>query len=456
MWTPILTERDGPLYRGLADAIAAAIDEGDLGPGDRLPTQRDLAGRLGIALTTVTRGYAEAERRGLIRGEVGRGTFVRTPTVRGPAIREESAPGDVDLRANVLVPWPFGPELLDRAARHLTQADPGELFAYGAYRGQPTHCEAGAELMRRVGLDTDVGQVVVTTGVQHGITVVLAALCSAGDAVLVGEVTYSGFRAAARVLGIRLVPIPLDAEGPAPDAVREAVRTHRPKALICTPTLHNPTSTVMSDARRDAIAAIVDEFGLAFIEDDSYGFVLPDIVPLAGRIRNAYYLLGTSKPLIPSLRVGYVRAPDGAAADRLEGVIAATVMMCSRPMADLASAWIRDGTLDRVAAWKREQFATRQAAVRRGLGGTDYQTHPKSPHGWLRLPEHWTTREFVHRAAMHRIHVAPAEDFAVGREAPHAVRLCVGSAPSRAALESAAATLASLVREAPEAGRMVV
>ncbi|MFP2906993.1 GntR family transcriptional regulator [Pyxidicoccus sp. 3LFB2] len=83
-WTPQLRGRDGPLYRVIADALAADIDEGRLAPGTRLPTHRELAETVGVTVGTVTRAYAEAERRGLIGGEVGRGTFVRHREAASP------------------------------------------------------------------------------------------------------------------------------------------------------------------------------------------------------------------------------------------------------------------------------------------------------------------------------------------------------------------------------------
>ena len=79
--------RGNPLYLALAGAIAADVQTGRLKAGDRLPPHRDLADALGVTVTTVTRGYDEAERRGLIRGEVGRGTFVTPPVFAPPAAR---------------------------------------------------------------------------------------------------------------------------------------------------------------------------------------------------------------------------------------------------------------------------------------------------------------------------------------------------------------------------------
>src|SRR3954465_14853317 len=105
-------QRTGPIYRAIADAVSHEIETGRLKPGARLPTQRVLARQLGVTLTTVTRAYVEAQRRGLLSGEVGRGTFVRpTPfEVEGPA------QGMLDLAVNAIMPAPYSEELADRLA----------------------------------------------------------------------------------------------------------------------------------------------------------------------------------------------------------------------------------------------------------------------------------------------------------------------------------------------------
>src|SRR5689334_1191017 len=85
MWQPEITNLPGPRYIAIAEALAADVRTGQLAPGDRLPTHRDLAFKLGVTVGTVSRAYAEAERRGLIGGEVGRGTFVRPDARRRKA-----------------------------------------------------------------------------------------------------------------------------------------------------------------------------------------------------------------------------------------------------------------------------------------------------------------------------------------------------------------------------------
>ena len=90
MWNPHSLRGDGPRYLALADRIEADVESGRLRPGMQLPPQRALAASLGIDFTTVSRAYTEARRRGLVRGHVGRGTFVRDRTTR--AKRGDQAP----------------------------------------------------------------------------------------------------------------------------------------------------------------------------------------------------------------------------------------------------------------------------------------------------------------------------------------------------------------------------
>ena len=99
-WIPSISKSDGPLYLGIADAIADAIESGELADGARLPPQRSMATALGIDYTTVSRAYAEAGKRGLVEGRVGQGTFVvRRPL--GKPMTPAATGGQVDLGMNI-------------------------------------------------------------------------------------------------------------------------------------------------------------------------------------------------------------------------------------------------------------------------------------------------------------------------------------------------------------------
>src|SRR5436190_22311099 len=101
-WAPEIRQRKGPRYLAIAEVLAEDAGAGRLRPGARLPTHRELADHLGLTVGTVTRAYAEAARRNLISGEVGRGTFLRGPAARFATARGAGAadPGLIDLSAN--------------------------------------------------------------------------------------------------------------------------------------------------------------------------------------------------------------------------------------------------------------------------------------------------------------------------------------------------------------------
>ena len=141
MWKPTLDKRQGPLYLAIADAIADGIDTGQLMPGDRLPPHRDMAFNLKITVGTVTRGYAEAERRGLTVGEVGRGTYIRgADSKRNPpmfSILHDEEAGMVDLSLNYPVEGGQGAHFAKTAAAIASDANVALLLRYQPAAGHP-------------------------------------------------------------------------------------------------------------------------------------------------------------------------------------------------------------------------------------------------------------------------------------------------------------------------------
>jgi DNA-binding transcriptional MocR family regulator len=466
MWTPDLRPRRGPRYLAIADALADDAVAGRLPAGTRLPTHRELADRLGVTVGTVTRGYAEATRRGLVSGEVGRGTFVRAAA--GPGLASVAPlppePGLVDLSANLPpeAPGDRTGAALARTLKALAQRkDLERLLGYPAEGGAPEHRAAGAVWARRAGLDVTADRVLVSSGSQHGMTAVFAALLSPGDLVLTDALTYPGMKALASLLSLRLQGLPMDEQGLLPDALAAACRTGSPRALYCMPTLQNPTAAVMGDGRRKEIASIAREHGLLVVEDDVHGH-LPEKSPrpLAAQLPElAVYLTGTSKSLAPGLRVGFIAAPR-ALAPRLSAAIRGTTWMAAPLMAEIAARWIGDGTADAVLARKRKETAARNALAARVLDGARYAAHPASFHLWLHLPEPWRADAFAAAARRQGVAITPAAAFAAtaggprprrgAAAVPEAVRVCLGGARDRAGLERALGVLRGLLQASPE------
>jgi DNA-binding transcriptional MocR family regulator len=445
------------LYQAIVEALAEDIGRGRLANGMRLPTHRDLAESLGVTVGTVSRAYTEAARRGLVSGEVGRGTFVRAAGSR----HDEAADAVVDLGQNHPPDPPSSPQ---RTALHATLADLAErtdvarFLDYPAAGGNAADREAGASWVARAGVPAGAEEVIVCTGSQHGLTVLLATLLEPGDLLLTEELTYAGLKAVAGLLRLRLRGLAMDRHGLRPDALEDACREGGAKAAYLIPTLHNPTTAVMPAERRAEIVAVARAHGLALVEDDVHG-LLPESrpAPLAALApERTYYLTSTSKTLAPGLRIAYVKAP-GAMVPRLEAALRATTWAVAPLTAAVASQWIRDGTADALVAARRAEARARQAIARERLAGADFDAHPEAYYLWLRLPDPWRSDSLVAEARARGVLLTPAGAFAVGRgPVPHAVRVCTGAARTRESLARGLSVVADLLHAGDPAGAAVV
>jgi DNA-binding transcriptional MocR family regulator len=455
IWTPDLSRHEGSRYTAIVEAIAEDIEHGRLKPGDRMPTHRDLATRLGVTTGTVTRAYAEAARRGLLVGETGRGTFVKGDLL-GLDLNAAEDEALIDLSSNN--PPPSSGDLLGQAlARTLSDFSArrglAALLTYQpAAAGLGRHRVAGAEWIERSGLRTRPENLLVCNGALHAMTVVFATLCRPGDTVFTESLTYPGMKNLANLLNLRLQGLPMDGEGIIPEAFEEACRRGAARVLYTIPTVQNPLGAVMTEGRRREIAAVASAHEVAVVEDDVHSFMLPSPPPPLASFapENSYYILSTSKSIAGGMRVGYLAAPERMV-DPLATSLRATVWMAAPLMAEIVTEWIRDGTADRLVEQRRAEAAARQELAARALEGFQFDAHPLSFHLWLHLPEPWRSNEFAAQLKRRGVLVSPSEVFVPGREeAPHAVRVCLGTPRNRALLEGALAVVREVLQETPD------
>lgn len=460
MWTPDL-EAAETKAEAIAEAIARDVERGKLGPGDRLPPQRRLAERLGLAVGTVSRGYGEAEDRGLVVGEVGRGTFVRRPESLERWGKEASGEGDVvdlGLNLNDLVPRGEEARLLSETLRAIADGDTDPLLRYRPDTGLPSHRSVAARWIRRTGLEAHPDDVVVTAGAQHALSVILSNLLEPGDVLLTARLTYPGLKSLAQSFGVRIRGVEMDEEGIVPDALEEAcARTPEPTALYVVPTLQNPTGGTLSPDRRDAIAEIAGRHDVLVVEDDIHAFLTEDPpLPVAARAPGrTLYLLGLSKVLNIGLRTGFVAAPTSLR-EKLRAGVRSSIWIPAPLMAEITSRWIREGTADRIAATKRARVSERQEAAREILDGFDVLGDPRASHLWLRLPEGWRSEQFVQQAADRGVKVTGAGAFAVSRHAPAGVRLSLGRPGSLEEMAAGVETIREILEEGPVSSTTVI
>ncbi|MGA3400444.1 MAG: PLP-dependent aminotransferase family protein [Acetobacteraceae bacterium] len=439
----------GPLYLGIADAIGQAITRHELLAGDRLPPQRQVAEALGIDLTTVTRAYAEAHRRGLLDARVGRGTFVRAD----PATADSGDPRHalVDMSMN-LPPQPAEPSLRkllqDSLAELVRSSDLRTLMTYRSGAGSLRDRVAAGGWLRPVMGEIDPDRILVCAGAQCALTALMTTLTRPGDAVLTDPLTYPGFRALAAQLGLRLVAVRADADGLLPDALEQACLHVQPKAIYCVPTIHNPTTATLPVARRQALAALASRHAVPIVEDDAYGPLPSQPLPaIASLVAGAgYYVSTLSKCLSPGLRTAFVVAPGRMEATRLVEAVRATSLTPSPLLTGLVTRWMEDGSAVALRNAIRQEAAARQGIVRQVLAGMDMAAHPEGLHVWLTLSAQWSRADFTAHLRQRGLALVASDSFAVAMPAPNAVRICIGAAESREALRAALLAVAEAMR----------
>ena len=417
-------------YKSLVDTFAEAIRSGQMPPGTRLPTHRQLAAEHGLALVTASRVYSELEAMGLVSGETGRGTFVREialPPGQGSGQMTVAA-GLLDLNFNY-PSLPGQAELLRTALRQLAlSGDLEALLRYQPHAGRVHERAAVARHLMNRGLTVDAEQVLVVSGAQHGLAVTLMALLKPGDVIAVDALTYSGFKVLAETLHLEIVAIPVTASGPDLDHLHNLCRRRPVRAVYSMPTLHNPLGWVLSLEQRERLVAIARQHNLMIIEDGAYAFLADDApAPLATLApERTVYIGGLSKSVATGLRVGFIAAPS-AWVNTLERTIMATTWNVPGVMSAIAVAWLEDGTVAQLEAQKREDAQARQVLAAQVLTGVRYISHPSSYFLWLPLAEDVRADQVAMTLQRDGVCVSTAEPFAVSAQVPHALRLALGS-----------------------------
>ncbi|WP_435659945.1 PLP-dependent aminotransferase family protein [Leisingera caerulea] len=427
-WTPARLDGARPRYLELAEAIKSDIDAGVLEPGDRLPPQRRVAQELGLDFSTVSRGYAEAVRRGYIESFVGRGTYVRAA---------EALPGRPDPRRALeedpmmnMPPEPDDPALLARMQKGLAHvaANLQPLLRYQSVTGSPQDRATAADWMQANGLPCVPERLVITPGAHASIYAILTVLCEPGSTVLCEDVTYPGLRSIAARLGIRLIGLAGDKDGVQPDALEKAITGHWPAALYLNPTLQNPTTRTMPAKRRQEIAAVLQKHDLPLIEDDAYCFVdngapqaVSSLIPDLG-----WHIAGLSKCFGAGLRLAYTTVPQRAVLGQFSQALRSMHVMVSPLNLALLGRWIEDGTAAAIQKFIRKAAAERQALAGEVLKDCFTDSDPLAFNRWLTLPRGTSRAEVMGRMAGRQIGIMPSDAFTVTGLPQEAVRVCLG------------------------------
>ncbi len=450
-WVPILDVGSKPRYMAIAEAIQGDLAEGKLLPAQRLPAQRQLARLLGLDFTTVARGYAEAQRRGLIESRIGEGTFVAglPASANGSGARAEA--GDCSMN---MPPEPDDVALWTRLGAGLEPIahDLARVLRYQRVGGTESEKQAAVDWLSRRGVVAGLDRVFVVPGANASLLAAMMVLSDKGRGVVLAEaLTYPGMKAIAEQLGLELVGLRTDQHGLLPDAFSAACRRHKAKALYLNPTLCNPTTRTIPIERRREIVAIARSYGIPILEDDPYGTIPIEAPPAFASVAPdiTWHVATLSKCLGAGLRVAYVVVPDARSGWNFAAAVRMANVMVSPITATLATRWIKDGTADALLAAIRAESRERQKLVATILPSDLVTTDPAAFHLWLTLPPLWSRSAFVGHMASCGLGVHASDVFGTEDPLPEAVRINLGGPAPRSVVRNALEFAAHALSESP-------
>jgi DNA-binding transcriptional MocR family regulator len=338
-------DREGPISitQQLVDLFAAAIEDGKLDPGEKLPTTRALAAEAGVNHLTAARVYRRLAELGYVTASVGRGTFVRTlvpaasevegddwqvwampdrpatysEQVQDDAFRLAREPGIVSLSTGWPSPRLYPTDELAKITADVFREDGGAALSYLTAEGLYPLREQIATKWR---FASEPEEIIVTSGARQAIDLVSRALLEPGDVAVIESPTYTGMLTSLRATGARVIGVPFDKDGLDLDALEHVLARHEVKLCALQTISQNPTGRDLSAERRERLAELAVDRNFFVLEDGVYSDVRfdgespPPLRELAPG--HVIYCDSMSKTVGGGLRMGWIAA-RGPVFDRL-------------------------------------------------------------------------------------------------------------------------------------------
>lgn len=446
-WSFAIERRGAPsIVDQIVSRITAAIQEGALAPGVRLPSIRSLARRLAVSAHSVVEAYDRLAANGLVVTRAGAGVFVASrPNGQDslpPVVLDTTEPlglarAAMDSHGALLSPgngylptawvedaWP-GP-VLARFQRRLAAALPVAAPAQGS---EELREQISAKL-RTQGIFTAPECLLVTYGASHALDLVIRSHLVPGDTVLVEDPGYFMLFPMLEQHGVQVVPVERRLDGPDLDSVETACRRYRPKLLFVQSVLHNPTGWTAAPANLHRLLGIAERYGLLIVEDDAYGDLHPGnplrLLQLGGA-EHVIYVSGFTKTLGPGARVGFL----ASSRDRLEKLLRTKVLsVLTGAYADelLVLEVLASGQYRRYLDRLRPRLAAAHAAVARHVSALGMAAANGGEPGlflWVRLPEALPAGRLAEEAYRRGVLLARGDLFRPGRQPSNHLRFNV-------------------------------
>lgn len=460
---------EAPLYRQLYAKIREQIEAGKFPDGARLPPTRELAGSLGLNRATVSAAYDLLETAGLLKGHVGRGSFVNSPPAKkgvawGSVLHSGLPPTKAGASAAVRISFAsarpsellFPLEEFRATCREVIESDEAtSILQLGSPAGYAPLRRYLLEKARVEGTASASDDILITSGCQQAFDLLQRVLVTNGETVLLEDPVYAGVRNAFQRGGARLVGVPVGSDGIDLDLLERAIAREHPRLLIITSNFQNPTGATLPLARRQALLRITARAGVVVVENDIYGDLRYEgehIHPLKqlDASGDTVLLRSFSKLAFPGLRVGWVIGPRPLIEKLTE----------AKQWSDLhtdqlsQAVFLRFAESGRLAEHRTRMLEAGRERLHAALKacqtylpeGATFTTPRGGMNLWVRLPEPLDTGELLPRCERESVTYLPGRFFGVGNIQSGSLRISfAGLAPDR--IEAGMAVLGRIFRQ---------
>lgn len=429
-WRPKIDKAQTPLYLTICNALEKDIKNGILSPNDKLPPQRELADFLDVNLSTITRAFKICETKGLINGKTGKGTYISSDIYANLPMLNDDENENEFINLGASHPLYHQNKYVVQMLKKLpSKLNIENLMRYYDITGTPAQKESGRLWLEKLNLHTEIENILLTSGLQNSLAIILSSLFSFGDKVVTNSVIYPGFKNIANMLGIRLIPVPYEDNMIDSKYLENICKSENIKGIYMMPDMQNPTTITMSDCERRKISDLIKKYSLIGIEDGTYTFLNDKcLVPLYEFAPdNIIHICTISNSLSAGLRISYLVTPDKYRKSLLDGIRNINVM--SSPLeSEIVSQLIQSGLASEIVNDKRNEIRKRNMIVQEHLAEFEILGNENCQFRWMLLPSDLSSYELELRLLKKKIKVFCSDRFLVGNaDCKQAIRLAICS-----------------------------
>ncbi|KNH27621.1 GntR family transcriptional regulator [Pseudomonas syringae] len=388
-----------PVVQQIVDALADWLRRGEVSPGTRLPSVRQIARINLLSQSSVVEACERLVAQGVLTTRNGAGFFVAATALAAQGqwdlpwsegVEQQSGlVGELNLGCGGLPESWRETDDLSYAIRQVSRTDMAGLFNYSTPLGLPALRQQILKRLKQLSIEVDESRILTTAGASHGLDLIVRTLFKPGDCVVVESPGYSMLFDLLRLHGVCMIEVPRTPRGPDTEALEALLLKYKPRGLFINSFYHNPTGSSLTPGVAQQVLQLAKNHGVLVIEDDVYAdFHSGPGTRLAalGIDDNVIYVGSYSKTLSSSLRVGFVVA-SADVISRLAQVKMISSMGASRFSESVLACLLASGAYRKLVQRQRQRLSTGREAALQVLEDAEWEVFGKPAGGlfiWAR------------------------------------------------------------------------